>query len=53
MTITLTRDKETVAIQGDDEMIRDNGAYAGLFERQVKFVTERFYGTYEKMTVKP
>ena len=48
MTIILTRDKETVTIEGDDDKIRSSLSYQATFERQVKLVTESFYGTHEK-----
>ena len=49
MTITMTRDNETVTIEGDDELIRESLSYQGTFERQVKLVTQGFYGTPETL----
>ena len=43
MFVKLEQDGRTAEIIGDDALIESSLAYAGVFERQVKEVTVRFY----------
>ena len=44
MKIILTRGDEVATIEADDTEIHFSMAYQAMFERQVKQVTECFYG---------
>ena len=44
MRVELKRDGEVVLIEADDELLVKSFMYSGIFERQVKLATDRFYG---------
>ena len=43
MRIELKRGGEIALIEADDELLVKSFAYSGIFERQVKLVTDGFY----------
>ena len=50
MIIKLTRDGESVVLEGNDDLIEKSLPYAGVWERQVKEVTDKFYGMQRNVT---